>query len=157
MTRYPGISDRIKALVFDGVVIGILMFIASGLISNQEQEVSDTTRILSFVGIFFLYEPLFVAFLGGTIGHKANRLKVKSFNNPEKNVNIAAAIFRSAIKYLLGIISLLVMGTNNENRALHDTMAGSVVLFSDRPDLNPKVEEEITKHHDDEVIDAGGD
>ena len=132
MTIYPGISDRMKALIGDSLVIAIMLFIANAIINSGDNEVSEGVRKLTFIGIVFLYEPIFVSFFGGTIGHRANGLRVKSFANRDRNIFILMAIIRSAVKYFLGIVSLLTMSSNDENRALHDTLSGSVVLYADK-------------------------
>lgn len=83
---YAGILERIKAITIDGIVMVIFIIIATYLLSLF-QEVPDSIRIIVFVFIFFIYDPLFTAFIGGTIGHylvgirvKKNLMKIKTFH-----------------------------------------------------------------------------
>ena len=74
--NYPNVLDRVKAVVADSVIIILFMLIATYLFSLFEN-VHENVRILAFVFIFLLYDPLFTSIFGGTIGHMMFGLRVK--------------------------------------------------------------------------------
>ena len=125
---YAGILERIKVITIDGIVMVIFIIIATYLLSLF-QEVPDSIRIIVFVFIFFIYDPLFTAFIGGTIGHYLVRIRVKKESDENKNISFPPAVIRYLIKTFLGIISLIVVSNNEKRRALHDYIAGSVVIY----------------------------
>ena len=124
---YPGIIDRVKAVVADSVVIIIFMFIASYIFSNFEN-VPDNARIIAFIFVFGLYDPLFTSLFGGTIGHMLLGIRVKRESNQEKNILFPLAIIRFLVKALLGWISLLTVSGNEKRKAVHDYLVGSIVV-----------------------------
>lgn len=126
-TTYPYLKERIYAMVIDSILIIIMMFIFYGLFGNDE-DAGDTTRMIAFVFTYTL-EPMCVAFLGGSLGHYIMGIRVKQQANEHKNINILLALVRSVVKILLGILSLLWMNISNKNRALHDKLVGSVVIY----------------------------
>lgn len=127
--EYPGITDRVKAVITDSIVIVIFMFIVTYVFSNFEN-VPDNARIIAFIFIFGLYDPLFTSIFGGTIGHMIRGIRVKKENNHKKNILFPLAVIRFLIKALLGWISLLTVSGNEKRKAIHDYIAGSVVVYT---------------------------
>lgn len=125
---YPGILDRIKAILIDGFVLIVLILIV-GFVFSQFQSVPDNARIIAFVSIFFLYDPFFTSILGGTIGHHVVGIRVKRELNEEKNILFPFAIMRFIVKASLGWISLLTVSGSEKRQAIHDVVAGSVVVY----------------------------
>ncbi|MBK6281735.1 MAG: RDD family protein [Draconibacterium sp.] len=106
--NYPGVFDRVKAMTTDAIVIIVFMFIASYVFSLFEN-VPDYARIIAFVFIFLLYDPLFTSIFGGTIGHMIIGIRVKRESNEQKNILFPLAILRFVVKTSLGIISLFTV------------------------------------------------
>lgn len=127
--EYSGVIIRIKAMFSDAVVMLIFMVVASYIFSMFEN-VPDLARIVAFVFIFFLYEPIFISSFGGTIGHMMNGIKVKRENDLSRNIIFPLALFRFIVKALLGWISLLTVTGNAKKKALHDFAVGSVVIYT---------------------------
>lgn len=125
---YPHISNRIKAAFIDAVIIIVLMLLFTDIFSRFES-VPDYYKIIAFVFVFLVYEPLMVSVFGYSVGHFLNDLRVKRHSNPSKNINILLALLRFVTKSLLGWISLLTISGNVERRAIHDMLADSVVIF----------------------------
>ncbi|MEL7534771.1 MAG: RDD family protein [Bacteroidota bacterium] len=124
---FPSLKERVQAVFFDAMIILFIAFICfSGLDSMGFAD--SPLKAPLFVLLFVLYNPLMVAFAGGTIGHKMFNMEVKRFENHEKNINILLAIFRFVMKTLLGWLSLLTITSNVEKRAIHDFVGDSVVL-----------------------------
>ena len=125
---YPGILIRIKSLFLDYVILILIIFFISFLFKKLD-EVPDSLRIGSFIFTFILYEPLFVSLFGGTIGHYSNGIRVKRLNNRNKNILLPIAIFRYIVKITLGWLSLITVNRSEENQAIHDLIANSVVIY----------------------------
>jgi len=127
--NYPGVFDRIKAIMADSIVIILLMFTASYIFSLFES-VPDNARIIAFVFIFILYDPLFTSIFGGTIGHMLIGIRVKRESDEMKNILLPSAILRYIVKACLGWISLITVSFNPKGKAIHDYLVGSIVVYS---------------------------
>ncbi|MBL0315816.1 MAG: RDD family protein [Flavobacteriales bacterium] len=128
--EYPRILDRVKAIMADSVVYIILMTLSAYLF-DQFDHVPDYARILAFVIIFVIYDPLLTSLFGGTLGHFVIGLRVVRYRDRSKKVIFPIALIRSTIKLILGSISMLAMHSDEEHRAIHDYMSGSIVVFKD--------------------------
>lgn len=128
---YPGVFDRVKALVTDGIVIIVLMFITYYVFSLFEN-VPDYARITAFVFIFLLYDPLFTSIFGGTLGHMINGLRVKRESDETKKIPFLLAVPRYIVKASLGWISLLTVLGNKKRKAIHDFLVGSIVVYANQ-------------------------
>lgn len=124
---YPSLKERVQAVFFDGMIILFIAFISFGALDSLGFADSAIKAPL-FILLFVLYDPLMIAFAGGTIGHKMINLEVRQSMDHEKRINIILAIFRFIVKTLLGWISLLTITSNEEKRAIHDFVSNSVVL-----------------------------
>ena len=127
--NYPGVFDRIKAIMTDGIVVVVYMFVASYIFSLFES-VPDNARIIAFVFIFLLYDPIFTSLFGGTIGHMMLGIRVKRESDEQKNILFHKAILRYLAKVLLGWVSLLTVSGNKKRKAIHDFLVGSVVVYA---------------------------
>jgi len=126
--NYPGVSDRIKAVVTDSIIIVIFMIIITYIFSNFEH-VPDNARIFAFLFVFILYDPVFTSVFGGTIGHMMFGIRVKQENNQMKNIIFPLALLRFIVKASLGWISLITVSGNKERKAIHDYLVRSVVIY----------------------------
>jgi uncharacterized RDD family membrane protein YckC len=125
---YPRLLDRVKAVFIDAIGILLLMVAVSAIFSGIEA-VSDNVRIAAFIFIFWLYDPLFTSIFGGTIGHMIVGIRVKKERNEASNISFFHALFRFVFKSMLGWISLLTVTNNKKRKAIHDSIAGSVVVY----------------------------
>ena len=126
--NYPGVFDRVKAATIDSIVIVIFMIVITDVFSLLEV-VPNNARIIAFIFIFILYDPILTSFFGGTLGHKVIGIRVKIENNESKNILLHKAIIRFIIKISLGWISLITVSQNKKRKAIHDKIAGSVVVY----------------------------
>lgn len=126
---YPSLMNRVQAGFFDlWIVIAIVMLLSAYVFDTYESE-SENFRILLFFIVVFIYEPVGVM-VGGTIGYRTMGLKIRCSGNHNKRVNPVQAYGRSVFKLMLGGISFFTMFGDEQRRAIHDKVAGSVVLFS---------------------------
>lgn len=126
---YPGVVERMKALVADTAVLIVLMYILSAVF-NSFHNVPDYVRIAAFVFVFLLYDPLLTSFFGGTIGHMIVGVRVKRASDESKNINFPAALIRYVIKAILGVISLFSVLSNDKRQAIHDFAASSIIVYA---------------------------
>lgn len=102
------------------------MFIFASVLDRFEN-VPDSVRIILFVLVWIVYDPVCTS-LGFTLGNYIKGLRVRQHDNLNKRINIFQAVLRYLVKIFLGWISFLTINSNKEKRALHDFVAGSVVI-----------------------------
>lgn len=123
---YPSLSERIQSSFIDSMFIIIAMFGFASVL-DQFENVPDWIRIILFLAIWFVYEPL-CSTLGFTLGNYVKGIRVRSFSDPDKRINFMQAIIRYLLKLTLGWISFFTIHTNDAKRAVHDLAAGSVMI-----------------------------
>ncbi|MGQ8338976.1 RDD family protein [Sunxiuqinia sp. A32] len=128
--NYPGVSTRVKAVVTDSIILVVFM-VGVATLFESIKNVPDVARIIAFVFIFLLYDPLLTSILGGTIGHMIFGIRVKRETNQNKNILFPLAVIRYVIKVSLGWISLLTVSGNKKAKAIHDILVKSVVIYKE--------------------------
>jgi uncharacterized RDD family membrane protein YckC len=124
--QYPLLGDRIQSTFIDTVLIILSMFLFANIL-DQFNNPPDWVRIVMFVSIWIVYDPLCTS-MGCTLGNYIKKLRVRQFENTAKRINFFQAIIRYTVKIFLGWISFLTINSNKEKRAIHDFAAGSVVI-----------------------------
>jgi uncharacterized RDD family membrane protein YckC len=76
--------------------------------------------------LFVVYEPLCNRY-AMTVGQFLMRFRVRTVQG-HKRVPLWRGFIRVITKYLLGVISFIRMPIQKERRALHDMIAGTIVL-----------------------------
>tara|TARA_R110001599_G_scaffold119190_4_gene289030 strand:- start:593 stop:982 length:390 start_codon:yes stop_codon:yes gene_type:complete len=126
--EYPKTSFRLKAALVDIILI-LTVMVFSAYAIDSIGGVPDWVRISIMVLLFIVYEPMMVAKYGGTIGHRILGVKVTKSSNTASRLNLPVAIIRSILKFALGIFSVMVSYTREDNRCIHDLVCDSVVVF----------------------------
>lgn len=124
---YPPVLLRAKAAIIDVIIMIVMMLAVSDIFSNMEN-VPNYYKMIAFVGIYLLYDPLFISLKGATIGHQICKIKVQRLDNG-KNINLIQAIIRFVMKSILGIVSFFTVSQNQNGQAIHDGVVNSVVVF----------------------------
>ena len=124
--KYPLLGDRIQSTFIDTLLIIVLMFVFASILDRYEN-VPDWIRIALFFGLFGIYEPVCTS-LGCTLGNYIKKIRVRRYNDTSKRINIFQALIRYIFKILLGWISFLTIHSNAQRRAIHDLVAGSVMI-----------------------------
>lgn len=125
--NYPALIQRVKAAIVDAICLFMLM-IGFAAVFAAVGDVPDVVRIMAFVFVFGLYDPILTSRAGGTIGHFVIGIRVKRDRSRSENVSFLRAVLRFIVKVFLGWISLLTVPRSRDKRAIHDMAAGSVVL-----------------------------
>ena len=116
----------------------LIVSIHSAVLIAVTVDSDSLARTLGFsvaVG-WFLYEPLLVAFAGGTIGHYQRNLRVVD-DRTGGNVSFLKAIARCVIKATLGWYSFISMVTTRRHQAVHDLLTRSTVQIRDLAKARP--------------------
>lgn len=124
--KYPLLKTRIQSTLIDSVVIIVMLAIVASII-DYFPETTETVRMLLFVLVFVLYEPICITY-GCTLGNYISKIRVRSADDTSKRINLFQAIFRYPIKAVLGVISFFTINVNPRKRAIHDMLTGSVVI-----------------------------
>jgi len=125
--NYAGVYDRMRAAFIDAIIFIGAIYAVSELFALFD-DVPTYLRIIAFVLIFLLYDPIFISVYGGTIGHSYNKLQVKRDDDTGKNISFPLALVRFFVKVTLGWISLLTITGNDKKKAIHDYIVNSVVI-----------------------------
>ena len=108
--------------------MGLILLVST--ILSKFENVPDFVRVIFFILIFILYDPLLTSTVGATIGHLILGLRIRRSNYEDRKIIFPIAIVRFILKALLGWISLLTISVLKKKKAIHDLVAGSVVLQS---------------------------
>lgn len=149
MDNYASPLRRTIAWLIDGLlVIGILRIIY--LRPNTFPGLIDT-RLVVVGGFFIVYEALLVYYLGSTVGKVIMGIKVadnatygrpsliQCFIRPWAKLFFGLAILNSVMvgfaALLFSGINFLRMVGNEDHRAIHDKVAGTIALRASRQTL----------------------
>ena len=125
----PSIKTRYFSTLIDIIVILLLSLAVSSLFEKVGQ-VPDYIRVVVFIIVVILYEPVLVSF-GSTLGQLLLNISVRDFNNPEKKLVFHLAFLRLIVKAFLGWISFITITFNKNRRAIHD-YAGNSIMISNK-------------------------
>lgn len=126
---YPRLIKRIRAVLIDSIVVPVIVF--SVLLIGDSLGVSGVTGKALLIAVpIFLLEPGLIAFSGGTIGHHLLGIRVTK-RDGLRNINVLAACVRFVVKLLLGWLSFIFVLTTAKHQAVHDLVAGSIVIHRD--------------------------
>lgn len=124
--QYPSLVERLQSTFIDTIIIIIFMVIFSNVLDNFSN-VPEWVRILLFICLFVVYEPLFMTF-GCTLGNYIKGIRVRKHEDITQKINIGQSIIRYPVKFLLGGISFVTINSNLRRRAIHDLVSGSVMI-----------------------------
>lgn len=132
--NYPPIIKRFQSLIIDQAFIIVCMGIFSQLLTNTDEENTGALRGFLLFGLFFIYEPLCMAF-GCTIGNYISGIRVRKFGEEERRINIFSSYLRFIVKIFLGIVSFFTVTSDKSKRAIHDMAAGSIMVYAKKKRL----------------------
>ena len=127
---YARFLPRLRALIVDAIIMLVAIY-AAVLVAVAARS-DSIARPLGFTvaALWLLYEPLLVAFMGGTLGHRFGNLRVVD-DRTGGNVSFLKAVARTIIKALLGIFSFVTVLATRRSQALHDLLTRSTVQVRD--------------------------
>lgn len=134
--KYAGFWIRYAAVFIDGLILIIPNIIINVVFNALSVPIFG---IISSYAVLWLYYILMTKKYGSTLGKKAVGIRVRS----DKSVELAwgQLILRETIGKILSTVILsigyLMAGFTERKQALHDKIAGTVVIYKD-PDKKPK-------------------
>lgn len=126
--QYPRTILRIKAALIDVVLI-LTLFIILSYVFDSIDKVADWVKILIYVLVFYFYEPYWVGFYGGTLGHKIMGIEVRMMSDKSKRIGFPISILRFIVKAAMGWISFIISYTREDSRCIHDLICGTAVFY----------------------------
>jgi len=125
---YAKIWPRTMAILVDGLILAAA-FVAAALVGANVSG-SGGVAFAVWFAFWVLYDPIMVSRTGGTVGHHAQNLRVVS-DRTGRAPSLLAAFIRNVVKSLLGSVSLLAMAGSRQQKAIHDSIAGTTVQARD--------------------------
>ncbi len=126
---YTRLIKRVRAVLFDGLLMTLLLALLFGLVSLlgiQTRSLKLGIIVLPLV----LFEPCLVAFTGGTVGQHWQKIRVTR-RDGQCRIHLLAAIIRFIAKLLLGWLSFVTIFASRRHQAIHDFLVGSIVTHKD--------------------------
>lgn len=124
--RYPVLYDRVLSTFIDNFFILNVMYAIADKLDNTDGITSWERRAI-LMGIYFGYEPICMT-LGATLGNLMRGIRVRQVTDATKRINLLQAIVRFPIKLFLGWLSIETIKRNPRRQAIHDQVAGTVVI-----------------------------
>lgn len=123
---YPTVFRRYLGSLIDGLLM-LGAMIGGGLLIADVGPQFTWLRGAWLVFILLGYEPLFTS-LSATVGQRVMGFRVRRVADPTRHIAIPAAYLRYTVKLFLGVISFFTMSFSRQQRAIHDMVAGSIVI-----------------------------
>ncbi|MBE7680070.1 RDD family protein [Paenibacillus sp. P13VS] len=127
-----GFWIRLGASIVDGIIIALPLMVIAGLITGNFDSDEPIAQILSS-----LYSILLPAFWNGrTIGKRICGIRIRKYDTQEPpgigtmlmRVIVAGLVY--GITFGIGfIVSVIMVAVREDNRALHDFIAGTEVVW----------------------------
>jgi uncharacterized RDD family membrane protein YckC len=124
MPRYPSVVRRYIASVVDMSTVIFLIYLIVQVTGN----LGSVGNACLFVGVLSCYEPIATVYYA-TLGQLLMRFRVRRASDLSQ-LDLSMAWTRAFFKYPLGFISFLSIPVHKEKKALHDLIAGTIVIES---------------------------
>ena len=116
---YPPLWKRLVATIIDLYFVFMVAYLLTSILPAGTN--------VAIVGFALLYDPICTSF-ACTFGAFLFKFRVRQIENPNQKINFFKAIIRYITKLFLGVISFLTIHSNDEKRAIHDLVSGSIVV-----------------------------
>jgi len=124
--KYATFQQRFGGLMIDGSLL-TLVSIGMAMLLKDLPEDEGYLRLVVFLVILFTYEPLMML-TGGTLGHRAMKIRIRKQKDETQNVNIFQAYLRFIVKLFTGPMRGFKWVNKQKNLALHDVISGTVAM-----------------------------
>lgn len=134
---YARATPRLRALIRDlavQFVILLCVVVPPTVMANQ-----DLLRVLAPVSLlaFVFYEPVLIAVRGATLGHSSMNLRIVRARDFGR-VSFPRALLRTVVKVIFGLPSFVAMYFTSKHQAIHDLVAGTVVIPREARRVRPE-------------------
>ena len=121
---FPPLWKRIGATLID---IYFIIMLAYAMVSLLPEAFVEQFRLAIF-GLAVLYDPICNSTLGYTFSAFIFKFRIRNETDISQKLSFYKALLRFVVKLLLGSISFLTIHSDHMRRAIHDRVAGSVVI-----------------------------
>ena len=122
---YPTILRRYLSTSIDSIFI-ISISIGVGYLFQNENEGTTYIRVIVILLLCFGYEPICTCKCS-TLGQLITGIRIRS-NETQRRISMLRAYLRIISKITFGFISFFSIIFSKRKRAIHDIIAGTVVL-----------------------------
>lgn len=133
---YARLTTRIKAMLIDSIIFVLWILIVPAIVKSSNQDAS-ATRMWLILSPIVIYETLMISIFACTIGQRLMGIRV--LREDYSKVPLHISFIRWITKSLLGLYSFIYMFFTDKLQAIHDRIAGTVVI------VNPKLVEASPK------------
>ncbi|MEO6146868.1 MAG: RDD family protein [Sulfuriferula sp.] len=126
---YSRLIKRVRAILIDSILLPIVVF-GTLIIGGALDVAAQYGKAMLILIPILVLEPGLVAFTGGTVGHHMLGIRVVK-RDGSGNINIFAATIRFVVKLVFGWLSFIFVLTTTKHQAVHDLLAGSIVVHKD--------------------------
>ena len=147
MTYYSPLSRRIKAMLFDSLIFGLVVICSISLFAFMGVGKWEYTGIVFMVFLVSL-EPFFIAFTGSSIGQHFYNIEVKNIKTGLR-LGLIRSYIRFLIKIPMGILSLITVLSSKYHQGIHDLATNSIVVHRNTEKI-PVTERLTTRVIDDQ-------
>jgi len=124
-TQFPSLRQRVQATFVDSLIPLFVAMMLVGLVPGIAEWPPMGKLLL--VAVCYLYEPI-LSSVSLTVGQHLTGTRIRRYQAHDQRLSFGAAYGRFLTKVFLGWFSYLFIHFNPERRALHDLVAGTVVL-----------------------------
>lgn len=125
--EYPSLTRRISSSILD-LLFFFFIYVLLSFFTKSNDTISQSIRFYLLFIFIFLYEPILVS-TWGTVGQNILGIAVRDMKDYSKKINIFKSFLRYILKTCLGWISFFAYIFSENNRTLHDYIAGSIMLY----------------------------
>ena len=134
---YARAAPRLQAYLRDFFVyIAILVSCMVAAVAVGSPRATQASVITCIV-ILLLYEPVYIAAAGGTIGHLSANLRIARASDLGR-VSLGRALVRTVVKGLIGLPVFFAVYFTRKCQGIHDLAAGTVVIPRDPTAVPPR-------------------
>ena len=126
---YARLSPRIQALLIDSLIASFVFIMSILVVSALGFENQYVAAAIAFIPAFSV-ESIMLSIKGASLGHLKVGIRINNASTG-RPLNIVVAYFRSIIKFLLGIPSLIFVLTTRKHQAIHDLLTNAIVVVHD--------------------------
>lgn len=134
---YARAAPRLQAYLRDFLVYMAILVGCMTVAVVIGTPVATQASVISYIAILLLYEPLSIALFGGTIGHLSLNLRIARARDFGP-VSFPQALLRTVVKGLIGLPVFLAVYFTSRCQAVHDLVAGTVVIPRDPAAVPPR-------------------
>jgi len=129
--RYAGFWIRFVAVLIDGILLGLINWVIGLLLQNTLGDAAANIALVISIGISIGYYVVYQEKQGQTIGKKAMKIKVVTYDGktPTMFTFFLREIIGKFISAVILLIGYFMVIWDPKKQALHDKIANTYVVY----------------------------